>query len=100
MDSIRYPWVFISEKKGYRVNEKKFLATIVAVGLVAVAAFAGANGLTETQAACEHSQVKDGACVDCNDPVECIEVEDASGTAKEPILNWKMQRRLPETVIY
>lgn len=29
---------------------KKFLATIVAVGLVAVAAFAGANGLTETQA--------------------------------------------------
>ena len=61
---------------------KKFLATIVAVGLVAVAAFAGANGLTETQAACEHSQVKDGACVDCNDPVECIEVEDASGTAK------------------
>ena len=48
---------------------KKFLATIVAVGLVAVAAFAGANGLTETQAACEHSQVRDGACVDCNDPV-------------------------------
>ena len=61
---------------------KKLLATIIAAGLVAVAAFAGANGLTETQAACEHSQVKDGACVDCNDPVECIEVEDASGTAK------------------
>ena len=38
---------------------KKFLATIIAAGLVAVAAFAGANGLTETQAACEHSQVKD-----------------------------------------
>lgn len=61
---------------------KRILGTIIAAGLVAVAAFAGANGLTETQAACEHSQVKDGICVDCNDPVECIEVEDASGTAK------------------
>ena len=61
---------------------KRILGTIIAAGLFAVAAFAGANGLAETQAACEHSQVKDGACVDCNDPVECIEVEDASGTAK------------------
>lgn len=61
---------------------KRILGTIVAAGLVAVAAFAGANGLTETQAACEHSQVKDGICVDCNDPVECIEIEDASGTVK------------------
>lgn len=79
---------------------KKFLATIVAVGLVAVATFAGANGLTETQAACEHSQVKDGTCVDCNDPVECIEVGMQAEQQREPILNWKMQRRLPETVIY
>ena len=61
---------------------KRILGTIIAAGFFAVAAFAGANGLAETQAACEHSQVKDGACVDCNDPVECIEVEDASGTAK------------------
>ena len=61
---------------------KRILGTIIAAVFFAVAAFAGANGLAETQAACEHSQVKDGACVDCNDPVECIEVEDASGTAK------------------
>lgn len=61
---------------------KRILGTIIAAGLVAVAAFAGANGLAETQAACEHSLVKDGTCVDCNDPVECIELEDENGTAK------------------
>jgi len=61
---------------------KRILGMIVAAGLVAVTVFAGANGLTETQAACEHSQVKDGICVDCNDPVECIYVEGASGTVR------------------
>ena len=38
---------------------KRILGTIIAAGFFAVAAFAGANGLAETQAACEHSQVKD-----------------------------------------
>lgn len=42
---------------------KKNFRTIIAAGFFVVAAFAGANGLAETQAACEHSQVKDGACV-------------------------------------
>lgn len=32
---------------------KRILGTIIAAGFFAVAAFAGANGLAETQAACE-----------------------------------------------
>lgn len=62
--------------------KKRILGTIIAAGLVAATAFAGANGWTETQAACEHSLVKDGTCVDCNDPVECIELEDSNGAVK------------------
>lgn len=43
------------KRKDTREMRKRISGTIIAAGFIAATVFAGANGLTETQAACEHS---------------------------------------------